>query len=289
MQGSLLSRYQILNGGKACHFADWNWNNVNSPFARIFYVVSGSAELVIGNEIIRLQKDYLYLIPPYTRHSYRCHDSFCLYYVHIYEDNTNSLGTFDRMTFPFKVNSSNLDGLLIERLCDINPELNLEHSDPKTYDNNQSLLMCINRFKSLPVETQVESIGIVTQIFSRFLSNAVSFGNTTNTTVNSAIMYIQINISTIIPVDELASEVFVSTNHFIRIFKNKVGISPLKYITKKKIEKAQLLLLTESSSIKSIALSLGYSDLSYFDRVFKKNVGQTPLEYRSQSPSAIKI
>ena len=29
----------LLNVGIACHQADWNWHNVRSPFARIYYVV----------------------------------------------------------------------------------------------------------------------------------------------------------------------------------------------------------------------------------------------------------
>lgn len=46
--------------------------------------------------------------------------------------------------------------------------------------------------------------------------------------------------------------------------------------------KAQLLLITESMTIKEVAYSLGYNDHSYFNRIFRKTCGKTPLEYREE-------
>lgn len=56
--------------------------------------------------------------------------------------------------------------------------------------------------------------------------------------------------------------------------------TPLQYITKKKIEKAQLLLATCDLSVKSISYKLMFDDYSYFCRIFKKITGVTPKEYR---------
>ena len=49
--------------------------------------------------------------------------------------------------------------------------------------------------------------------------------------------------------------------------------------TKKRIERAQLQLIIEKCSIKDIAYSLSFDNLSYFNRVFKEIVGKTPTEY----------
>ncbi len=57
-------------------------------------------------------------------------------------------------------------------------------------------------------------------------------------------------------------------------------ITPLQYINRKKIEKAQLILLTDDMPIKNIAYLLGYEDQSYFNRFFKKIIGMTPQKYR---------
>ena len=56
--------------------------------------------------------------------------------------------------------------------------------------------------------------------------------------------------------------------------------TPIQYITQKKMEKAQLILVTQDISIKNIAYMLGYDDHSYFIRIFKKTIGETPQEYK---------
>ena len=58
-------------------------------------------------------------------------------------------------------------------------------------------------------------------------------------------------------------------------------MSPVQYITRKRIERAELLLLTENLPVKEVAFELGFSDLSYFIRLFKKVTGKTPGENRS--------
>ena len=58
------------------------------------------------------------------------------------------------------------------------------------------------------------------------------------------------------------------------------GLPPLQYINKKKVERAELLLITEDLSNKEIAYDLGYNEHSYFIRLFKKVTGITPMAYR---------
>lgn len=70
-------------------------------------------------------------------------------------------------------------------------------------------------------------------------------------------------------------------DHFIRLFKKETGITPLKYINQKKIEKAQLILITDETPVKNVAFSLSYGDYSYFNRLFKKTTRLTPQEYRN--------
>lgn len=66
----------MLNVGKAVHNADWNWHNVRSPFARIYYVCSGNASVVLPDGAHRLRPGYMYIIPPFTVHSNLCDAPF---------------------------------------------------------------------------------------------------------------------------------------------------------------------------------------------------------------------
>lgn len=88
------------------------------------------------------------------------------------------------------------------------------------------------------------------------------------------------HISEEIELEKLAELSCLSKDHFIRLFKKGMGTTPLQYVNQKKIEKAQLLLLTEELAVKEIAFQLAFEDYSYFNRLFKKITGVTPQEYR---------
>ena len=55
---------------------------------------------------------------------------------------------------------------------------------------------------------------------------------------------------------------------------------PLPISQKKKMEAAELLLITNDDTIKNVAMKLGYYDCSYFNKTFKKYSGATPQQYR---------
>ncbi len=81
---------------------------------------------------------------------------------------------------------------------------------------------------------------------------------------------------------DLATFFHLSENHFIREFKDAIGITPAKYLSNLKMEHAKKLLLTSNMPIEQISEACGYHRPNYFCRIFKKNTGLTPLTYRHQ-------
>lgn len=84
-----------------------------------------------------------------------------------------------------------------------------------------------------------------------------------------------------ISVEALAGLVELSPFHFSRVFKNTTGMSPLQFVTRERITRAQQLIRETSRSLIEIALEVGYSSPSHFAHVFRKIVGVTPTEFRS--------
>ena len=72
----------------------------------------------------------------------------------------------------------------------------------------------------------------------------------------------------------------VSYSYFKRLFIMKFQLSPIKYITKKRISYACDLLVSSKYSVSDISSMTGYSDVYYFSRVFKENTGMSPSEYK---------
>lgn len=84
-------------------------------------------------------------------------------------------------------------------------------------------------------------------------------------------------------VKTLAAQIGLSEVHLRRIFKATADISPVKYITHLRLEKAKNMLITSNYSISEIAISVGYSDPYYFSRVFKQEIGIAPSEYKKRN------
>jgi AraC-like DNA-binding protein len=270
----------LLNVGLAIHNADWNWKNVSSPFTRLFYVKDGNAQVVLPEGTFTLQADHLYCIPAFTIHSYICRSHFELYYLHIYEDRQRSCELLRLWEFPFEIGPYPMYRDLFERLCHINPQMMLKQSNPAAYDNNSTLIQSLHRNKQRTMWNRIESRGIVYQLVANFLSCAKPRVYSKDKRIDEAIVHIRQHIYDDVSLDQLASIACLSKDHFIRLFKQEMGITPQKYINQKKMEQAQLLLVTGDSAVKNIAYDLGIEDYSYFNRLFKKHTGTTPQKYR---------
>ena len=80
---------------------------------------------------------------------------------------------------------------------------------------------------------------------------------------------------------DLARVVQLHPTYFSDQFKKVVGVRPLDYLMRRRMERAQYLLLTTRSSVKEIADSVGIPDPAYFSRVFTRLCRVTPSVYRA--------
>lgn len=268
----------LLNIGKAEHYSDWNWKGVNSPFARIYLVRKGSAKVIFpGGERV-LHPGNLYFIPAFITHSYVCESYFSLNYIHLYE--ADFRGLTDQLTFPEEIPALSIDYELVDRLLHINPKRELTKFDPEQYDNQESLLRNIGITAESELAIQLETKGILTQLFSRFLRGAIPKPASSDERIVKVLDYVGANITKNFSLAELAEMAFLSADHLIRLFKKEIHCTPIQYINKKKIENAQLQLVIYDLPVKEIAYNLNFESLSYFSKLFKDLTGMTPLEYR---------
>lgn len=272
----------LLNVGYAYHNADWNWKNIHSPFARIHYVKSGTAKIIREDGFSELKKDHLYLTPSYTKHAYECDGMLELYYIHLYEDLGKNISIFDQIDFPAEIEADPLDIHLIERLIRINPERELQYYDPSSYDNSAHVAYNMAIQQKSPLAFEIESQGIIKQIFSRFLARAVFKNEHMEERIRRSLHYIHKNIDKPIEIEQLAEICFLTKDHFIRLFKKEMHCTPGKYINQKKIETAQLRILINQENIKDIAYGLGFDNISYFNRLFSQLTGESPGRYKKK-------
>src|SRR5215471_15034228 len=92
--------------------------------------------------------------------------------------------------------------------------------------------------------------------------------------------YIDAHLTGRIRIEELADLLNLSESHFSRAFRCAFGTSAHEYLTRRRIEVAQSLMLTTREPLCAIALRCGLSDQSHFTRVFRRIVGETPYAWR---------
>lgn len=80
--------------------------------------------------------------------------------------------------------------------------------------------------------------------------------------------------------DTMADKLGLSEEHFIRLFRKALGMSPFQYFTRLKIEAASAVLVDSRLPVGAVSEHFGFENPFHFSRVFKKCTGLSPVEYR---------
>lgn len=104
--------------------------------------------------------------------------------------------------------------------------------------------------------------------------------------IDEVIAYIHKHIDEPLQLTRLAEVSLYSPFHFSRIFKEKIGLPPLYYVSALRLQKAKDLLLQTNLTIRDIGLEIGQQSLGTFTTRFTERVGVTPSEFRRSAQEA---
>ncbi|MDQ0011589.1 AraC-like DNA-binding protein [Luteibacter jiangsuensis] len=88
------------------------------------------------------------------------------------------------------------------------------------------------------------------------------------------------NLGLPITIDHLATIAGLSSSYFCRAFKDTFGDPPHAYIMRRRVERAQTLMLQTREPLSQIALACGLSDQAHLCNLFRRLVGQSPSHWR---------
>jgi transcriptional regulator GlxA family with amidase domain len=85
-----------------------------------------------------------------------------------------------------------------------------------------------------------------------------------------------------VDLDGLAVVAGVSKYHFARSFEAAYGETPIRYLTQRRIERAQDLLRSANLTVTEICMAVGFTSLGSFSSRFSALVGESPTHYRDR-------
>ncbi len=92
--------------------------------------------------------------------------------------------------------------------------------------------------------------------------------------------YLCINLAEKITLEDLAGIADLSVSRLAHLFRQQVGLTPMQYLERQRLERARQLLELTPRTIQAIADELGFDNPFYFSLRFKRLTGLSPRAYR---------
>ena len=269
----------VLNAGYAQVSQHWEGKGLSSPFARLYYVKEGEGTISTPEAGLTMKPGNMYLVPSVMPHRMTCHSGLRFYYLFVYERYGTQSDIFDLYSFPYEVEANQAIDLLFENYCNYYPELTLPYASAEDFYAHPSYREYAIRYAQMDRSQKMQLQGFVWIVASFFMAKAQKIEEMDERLLK-VIDYVKENVGKVIETETLANMVCLTKSHLERLFREKLGTSPLQYILRMKIQCAQRLLMTTNYSIHVIAHEVGFDDPSYFIRVFRQKIGFTPQDYR---------
>ena len=257
----------------------WNYQEIISPFTRLFYVFEGSATIHHPQATIKLKAGQLVLSPPFVPVTYQCtrhcENIFVIFTCQL--DQGRELFSFPLLQY--SVDGFPLAETYAQRLVDLNPKMKLFEVDPAHPQYNVYLW---HAEQNRPYgAAQVESQGLLRLLLTPFVDLLdAEHASLQPHRLHAVMQYIDQHLEKPLTLKTLSSVCNLHPTYLSDLFAQIVGMRPITYINQRRMEKAQLALIATNQPVKRIAYNVGIPDPNYFSRLFKKHTGMSPATYR---------
>ncbi len=99
------------------------------------------------------------------------------------------------------------------------------------------------------------------------------------------IIWLEENLQKQVDIETLSNRCAMSPRNFSRAFSADIGIPPMSYVRQRRLEKARLLLESQTTTISEIAYMCGFVSLDQFGKSFGAAFAVSPQTYRKQFDS----
>lgn len=247
-------RWDIIVSNKVACMPEWDWYTKKNNWVgyHLWYVVSGEATVETNGRITKLLEGDVYL--------------FNLLQAHYCQHNPDKPLTV--LTVYFRESEE-----LHQNYSQLVDSTKLIYDNPmfvrKLFENLRADFESVNREGALIWLNAILSEQLL-QLKTSEVSRIMKIVNTINNkpTYPYTLSY-------------LANRCGYSINHFLRLFKQEIGVTPMTYCLQVKMNLAKHYILYSNYTINEIAILCGYKDVAYFSKQFKQLSGMSPSVFRN--------
>ncbi|HOP12078.1 MAG TPA: AraC family transcriptional regulator [Oscillospiraceae bacterium] len=240
----------------------WKGEKHAHDFCEIIYVLSGNGAAIIDGTKYAIKTNDILIYNPKVLHE-----------EHSYSDEFNLVFfAVDNLKIPTLP-----DGCLISH--EANPVIRVERKYSILKLMFQTLLEEIN-LKDTGYKAIATHLASCIVFYILRLMNMSTVNNEITERIKKTRDYINENYMNEINLDQLAASVYLSKFYYMHMFKEFFSVSPIKYQSNVRLQKAKELLLSTDLSIAEISEKVGYNNYVTFLRAFKIKENILPKKYR---------
>ncbi|WP_413669412.1 AraC family transcriptional regulator [Mucilaginibacter sp. Mucisp86] len=227
----------------------------------LLYCIDGEGYVYLGGQDHILKPNTFFIIPRNVAHRYKSSETnpWSIYWVHF--SGLNSQLIYERS---------------LENGQPVVQSVPYDSSRIKLYEQIYAVLEHSYHEKEMEI-VNINLLNFISSLVYYKQTNPVDYDNDF---VSNSIAYMKKHISQKFEVMHLAKQQGISASHYLRLFKQKTGSSPINYFNLLKIQASCQYLYFTDRSIKEICSDLGFDDPYYFSRLFTKLISMSPSKYR---------
>ena len=261
----------------------WNFDEAICTFSRLWLVLAGQATIHFEGGVVELSPGDVYLIPATVTHSSESSDNFEGFDLHFSPVVSAGVDLFSLLDCPRELPT--VPGefhKLFERLMSLSQvngasdfaSAGMEPLAEADWENHES-------DRSLADWLEIQAV--LRLLLTPFLATAQLRNDLHSQVAHQfpAVQeFIDAHLAEPIVLADLARVTGLHPTYFSHRFQQMLGLRPLEYLMRRRIERAQHLLVTSHASIKEVTYDVGLRDPAYFSRVFLKYCRLSPSAYR---------
>ncbi|MBE9916520.1 helix-turn-helix transcriptional regulator [Paenibacillus donghaensis] len=245
-------------------FPGWNRTAIAPSFHRFYFIAEGRGSVVLNGALYEPKPNQMMIMPAGTNQMALTDqdDPYTRYFCH-FDAKVGEWPLFPADSRLYLCDASN-PGFIeqtFEELVDL-----FHRGGPFSLLRAQACLLTM-------LACCLEDGGY-TDIWNDFM------GQTERSKLGDVLAYIHKHLHEPMEIERLADIVHLHPNYFIPYFKKIMGVTPMQYVKRKRMDEAKRLLSYTDVPISDIADQIGMQ-LAYFSRLFKSYTGLSPSAYRT--------